>query len=126
MSQSWVQSFFPDAQKLDPGPRYPVAVGISAAAFDTFSIRAAGGLMVDDDPGEQINFTNCASLAIPRAALGKSNLFNGIKQMVANGDSLFREDLTHDGFIDLLSPFHRPPTQQFSCRPFRTLSLQLC
>eukprot|EP00965_Chrysotila_dentata_P055726 1848160-Pleurochrysis_carterae.AAC.1 len=74
LSHSWVQPFLPDALKRPYGPKYPAAAGISAAVFDNFSIRAAGGLMIDDEPGEQINMTNWASLASPEAVLGNSNL----------------------------------------------------
>eukprot|EP00965_Chrysotila_dentata_P003512 114544-Pleurochrysis_carterae.AAC.1 len=51
LSRSWVESFLPDALLRDPGPNYEVAPGVSAAAFDNFSIRASGGLQTDDEPG---------------------------------------------------------------------------
>eukprot|EP00965_Chrysotila_dentata_P025721 854570-Pleurochrysis_carterae.AAC.1 len=62
--------------------------------------------MVDDEPGEQINMTNWASPAIPEAAFGRADLHQRIQQMVDNGDSLFREDLSRDNFISLFSPFN--------------------
>eukprot|EP00965_Chrysotila_dentata_P067984 2248971-Pleurochrysis_carterae.AAC.1 len=62
LSHSLVQTLLPDALKRPHGLKYPVAAGIDAAVFDKFSIRNAGGLMVDDEPGEQINMTNRASL----------------------------------------------------------------
>eukprot|EP00965_Chrysotila_dentata_P151270 4999811-Pleurochrysis_carterae.AAC.1 len=58
----------------------------SVAASDNFLNRAAGGLMVDDEPGAPINMTNLASLAIPKAALSNSDLHEQIEQMVDNGD----------------------------------------
>eukprot|EP00965_Chrysotila_dentata_P067015 2217947-Pleurochrysis_carterae.AAC.16 len=71
-SRSWVESVLPAALARDPGPRYDVAPGMSAAAFDNFSIRAAGGMQTEDDPGAQINMTNWASLALPLSAVGDS------------------------------------------------------
>lgn len=72
LSRTWIESFLPDARERDPGPRYDVAPGVSAAAFDNFSIRASGGMQTEDSPGAQINMTNWASLALPRMAVGDS------------------------------------------------------
>eukprot|EP00965_Chrysotila_dentata_P247603 6207845-Pleurochrysis_carterae.AAC.2 len=104
LSYFWGQSFLPDALKRDSGAPYKVAKCISAAVFDNFSICAVGGLMVDEEPGEQMNMTNWVSLAIPEAAVGSSDLAQQLERQLLNGGSLLREDLRHDDFINVFSP----------------------
>eukprot|EP00965_Chrysotila_dentata_P110333 3645040-Pleurochrysis_carterae.AAC.2 len=97
----------PEARRRDLCPRYKVVTGISPAVFDNFSIRAAGGLMVNEEPGEQLNMTNWASLAIPEAALGSRDLAQQVQQQLSNGGSIFCGGLPHDELIDLFSSSHR-------------------
>eukprot|EP00965_Chrysotila_dentata_P074988 2477512-Pleurochrysis_carterae.AAC.2 len=51
LSRSWVESLLPDALRRDPGPKYDVAPGVSAAAFDKFFMGLSGGMQTDDEPG---------------------------------------------------------------------------
>eukprot|EP00965_Chrysotila_dentata_P197099 6177989-Pleurochrysis_carterae.AAC.6 len=40
-SRLWIECFLPDALEREPGPRYEVAPGVSAAALDNLSLRAS-------------------------------------------------------------------------------------
>lgn len=102
MSRSWTEELCDDALARDPGPRYPVARGISAAVFDNFMMRIGyGSYSTSDSSGSRLEMTNWATAFIPAIAVPGDF---SIDRMLENG-GIFRNDWRLDDFIDLFSPW---------------------
>ena len=101
MSRAWTECLCEDALARDPGPPYPIAMGISAAVFDNFMIKADyGSYRTIDQHGHQFHMTNWASASIPQAAVPVGLDVAGL----VAGSGIFRRDLSLSAFKDLFSP----------------------
>ena len=101
MTRSWTESMVEAALERDPGPQYPVALGMSAAIFDNFMMKIGyGSYATSNSHGHRFEMTNWASVSLPQSAIPLSL---DIARMVADG-GIFRSDLRLSDFIDLFSP----------------------
>lgn len=110
MSRTWTEELVDDAVLRDPGPRYPVAQGITAAVFDNLTIRVGySSFATTESSGHRIDMTNWATAFLPAFAVPPE--FSIEKILGAGG--LFRTDMSLEDFIDLFS-IHSPDiiTQQ--------------
>jgi hypothetical protein len=102
MSRSWTEQLCDDALQHNPGPRYPVVQGITAAVFDNLRMTVGyGSFATAQASGYAIDMTNWASVFLPSSAA-----LNGvidIDAMLGQG-GIFRTDVSLEDFIDLFSP----------------------
>lgn len=101
MSHSWTVHLVEDAIERDPGPRYPVAGGITAAVFDNLSMQIAyGSYATTESSGQRFDMTNWATVFIPQMAVPADFSMDAM----LGGGGLFRDDVELDHFIELFSP----------------------
>ena len=102
MCRSWTEELCELALTRDPGPQYPVAMGISAAVFDNYMIKVGyGSYHTVDSHGHKHEMTNWASAALPQSTIPIS--FD-IAKLLNTAGGIFRRDLKLDDFLDVFSP----------------------
>ena len=103
MSRSWTETFVDEALQHNPGPRYPVIQGITAAVFDNLRMCVGyGSYATTLKSGYAIDMTNWASVFLPSSAAPNGASVD-IDSMLGQG-GIFRTDVSLEDFIDLFSP----------------------
>ena len=102
MSRSWTETLCDEALEHNPGPRYPVVEGITAAVFENLRMTVGyGSFATTQASGYAIDMTNWATVFLPAMAAPKGII--DIDSMLGNG-GIFRNDISLEEFIDLFSP----------------------